>query len=57
MGSVYDAMQSWLALSAVGFISGLLFAMIGTGSDWASDFKFGVCWGRGSLVCSRVCRG
>jgi chloride channel 3/4/5 len=55
MGSVYDAMQSWLALSAVGFISGLLFAMIGTGSDWASDFKFGVCWGRGFWITRDMC--
>jgi len=53
--SVYDAMQSWLALSAIGFISGLLFAMIGTGSDWASDLKFGVCWGRGFWITRNMC--
>lgn len=53
--SVYDAMQSWLALSAIGFVSGALFAMIGAGSDWATDVKFGMCAGRGFWITRTMC--
>jgi hypothetical protein len=53
--SFYDAMQSWLALSAVGFGCGAIFAMIGAGSDWMTDVKFGICAGRGFWITRSMC--
>uniref|UniRef100_A0A7S4HA48 Chloride channel protein n=1 Tax=Guillardia theta TaxID=55529 RepID=A0A7S4HA48_GUITH len=53
--NIYDAMQSWLALTAVGFTCGALAAMVGTGSDWANDIKFGMCYGRGFWITRQMC--
>eukprot|EP00960_Hanusia_phi_P012260 357393-Hanusia_phi.AAC.1 len=53
--NIYDAMQSWLALTAVGFTCGALAAMVGTGSDWANDLKFGMCYGRGFWITRQMC--
>jgi len=53
--SVYDAMQGWLALSAIGFLSGALAAMISCGCDWMTDIKFGMCWGRGFWITRTMC--
>ena len=53
--SMYDAMQSWLALALTGFCCGLCAAMVGMGADWANDMKFGMCWGRGFWITRNMC--
>lgn len=55
LNSIYDAMQGWLALAMVGFVSGALAAMVGMGSDWMNDAKFGLCSGRGFWITRQMC--
>jgi len=52
---VYDSIQSWLALALVGVVSGGLAAMIGMGTDWANDLKFGTCVERGFWITREMC--
>lgn len=51
----YEASQGWIALTIIGFVSGLLAAVVGIGSDWASDMKYGYCAGRGWWLTRSVC--
>ncbi len=38
----------------IGVVCGMVAAMVGMGSDWANDFKFGLCYGRGFWITREV---
>jgi len=50
----YDAAQSWLALGMIGASCGLVASIIDTGTDWATDVKFGLC-SRGFWISKATC--
>ena len=50
----YDACQSWLALGIIGASCGVVASIIDTGTDWATDLKFGLCR-RGFWISKATC--
>ena len=52
--SSYDAGQSWVALGIIGASCGVVASIIDTGTDWATDIKFGLC-SRGFWISKDTC--
>jgi chloride channel 3/4/5 len=50
----YDACQSWVALGIIGASCGVVASIIDTGTDWATDLKFGLC-SRGFWISKDIC--
>ena len=50
----YDAGQSWVALGVIGASCGVVASIIDTGTDWATDVKFGLC-SRGFWISKATC--
>ena len=50
----YDAIQSWVALGVIGASCGFVASIIDTGTDWATDIKFGLC-SRGFWISKETC--
>jgi chloride channel 3/4/5 len=50
----YDAGQSWVALGVIGASCGMVASIIDTGTDWATDLKFGLC-SRGFWISKATC--
>jgi len=52
----YESSQGWVALTIIGFLSGLLAAMVGIATDWMTDVKHGICsLHRGWWLTKEVC--
>ena len=51
----WDGAQAWIALLVIGFLTGAVAALIGIGTEWFTDLRFGLCRGRGFWITRDIC--
>jgi chloride channel 3/4/5 len=51
----WDGAQAWIVLLLVGFLTGAIAAVVGIGTDWFTDLRFGMCRGRGFWITRNIC--